>query len=167
MAKGLTKKQELFVSAYIVSLNATKAAIAAGYSEKRAAVAGAELVRNRKVSELIAKKTQKVCEKFDVSAEKVLQEISKLAFFDPRKLFNADGSPKGIHELDDETAAAVAGLDVSEIYNDKGPIGLLKKYKLADKGQNLERLGRYLKLFTDKMEHSGKVTLEDLISNND
>ena len=73
-----------------------------------------------------------------------------------RKLFNADGSLKQVHELDDDTAAGLAGVEVVELFegsgDDKHAFGLLKKFKLADKGINLERLGKHFKLFTDRVE---------------
>jgi phage terminase small subunit len=99
----------------------------------------------------------------EISADRVLNEIAKLAFMDPRKFFNADGSPKEITELDDDTAASLAGMEVEEVYEGRGQdrkfVGHVKKFKLADKGINLERLGKHLKLFTDKVEHEGAVNL--------
>jgi phage terminase small subunit len=160
MAKGLTKKQEVFVAEYLTDFNGTRSAIAAGYSEKGAEVTASQLLRNPKVKEQIERKSQKRLDKLDITAEKVLQEIAKLAFFDPRKLFNNDGSAKQIGELDDVTAAALAGVEIFEEFEGRGEertmTGYTKKFKLADKGQNLERLGKHLKLFTDKIEHTGK-----------
>jgi phage terminase small subunit len=156
MAKVLTKKQELFVAEYLTDLNATRAACAAGYSAKSAESQGAQLLQNPKVSAEISKKHGKRLEKLEVTAERVLSEIAKLAFFDPRKLFKPDGSPKHILDLDDDTAVAVAGLEVSELFEGSGEqkraCGSVRKIKLADKGVNLERLGKHLKLFTDKRE---------------
>ena len=115
---------------------------------------------NPKVRAEIAKKTGKVFTKLEISAERVLEEIAKLAFFDPRKLFESDGSPKQLHELDDETAMAVAGFEFVELFEGTGDqkhaYGLLKKYKLTDKRASLELLGKYLKLFTDRTEITGK-----------
>ena len=69
----------------------------------------------------------------------------------PRKFFNPDGSPKHITELDDDTAAGLAGLEVKELFEGSGEhkccYGLVKKIRIADKGINLERLGKYLNLF--------------------
>lgn len=167
MAKGLTKKQGTFVAEYLVDLNATRAAVAAGYSKKGAEQTGSVLLRNPKVSEQIAKKHGKRLEKLDISADKVLAEIAKVAFFDPRKLFDENGLCKPIKDLDDETAMAVAGLEVFTEYEGKGDdrteSGVTRKVKLADKLRALELYGRHLKLFTDKHEHSGKVTLEGLV----
>lgn len=87
----------------------------------------------------------------EIRADNVLQELAKLAFFDPRKFFNPDGSPKHITDLDEDTAAALAGLEVQELFEGSGEqkycYGLVKKIRLADKGMNHERLGKYLNLF--------------------
>ena len=72
--------------------------------------------------------------------------------FDPAGLFNDDGSVKRIQDMDENTRMAIAGFEVTEL---PGGRGVTKKFKLADKGANLERLGRYHKLFTDKSELSG------------
>ncbi len=162
----MTPKQTLFVAEYLKDLNATQAAIRAGYSKKTARQTGQENLSKPVISEAIAKSVAKKVEAIDFSSDRVLQELARLALFDPRKLFNADGSCKPLHELDDDTAMAVAGFEVVELFEGAGDqkksIGLLKKFKLADKGANLERLGRYHKLFTDKIEHAGSVTVDFL-----
>jgi phage terminase small subunit len=143
-------RRTLFVAEYLVDLNATRAAIAAGYSPRTAGQQGSRLLKNVKVVAEIAAKTKTRIARLGVSADNVLQELARLAFFDPRKLFNPDGTPKHITELDDDTAASVAGFDAREIIHDgAGDCTrlLIKKYKLVDKGQNLERLGKHLGLF--------------------
>lgn len=148
----LTDKQERFCQEYLVDLNATQAAIRAGYSAKTAQEQSSRLLSNvmvqRRIDELKLGREQAT----GITAERVLKEIAKLAFFDPRKLLNDDGTPKGIHQLDDETAAAVAGIDIVTKGNDDVGFADIMKVKLADKGQNLERLGRHLKLFVDRVE---------------
>lgn len=94
--------------------------------------------------------------RIDITADKVLQEIAKLAFFDPRKLFDDAGKPIHISQLDDVTAAAITGLDVVTQGNQEVGLSEIMKYKIADKGVNLERLGKHLKLFSDRVELTGK-----------
>jgi phage terminase small subunit len=158
----LTPKQAVFVAEFLISRNATRAAIAAGYSEKTAEAAGSRLLRNVKVSTVLAERNARLEEKLDVTAQRVIRELAKLAFFDPLDLFDERGDLLPVHRLDEVTRAAIAALDV-EKQEHKGARSVLKKVKLADKGQNLERLGRYLKLFTDRVEHDGRVTLEQLV----
>jgi phage terminase small subunit len=101
-------------------------------------------------------------DKLEITADRVLKEIARLAFMDPLKFFKDDGSLKRIQDLDDDTAVSLAGMEVTELFEGSGDqkhaYGLLKKIKIADKGQNLERLGRHLKLFSDKTEHSCDIS---------
>jgi phage terminase small subunit len=159
MAKELTTKQRLFVAEYLTDLNATRAATAAGYSEKSAFQQGCALLKNPKVAAIIARKQGKRLEKLEITADRVLSELARLAYYDPRQFFNPDGTAKPITDLDDDTAMALAGVEVQEEFKGRGEhrqlAGYTKKFKLVDKGINLERLGRHLKLFTDKAEIAG------------
>jgi phage terminase small subunit len=152
-----TPKQRLFVREYCRHLNATRAAIAAGYSENSAKVTASRLLTNANVSAEIARITEKTCKKLEISAENVLRELARLAFLDPRNFYDANGALRNVTELDDDTAACIAGMEVQDVYQGQGvervKIGVCRKIKFADKGANLERLGRYLKLFTDKVQH--------------
>lgn len=150
-ARELTPKQSLFALEYLVDLNATQAAIRAGYSAKTAASQGERLLRNVEIQAEIAKARKAREERTAVSSDRVLLEAARLALFDPRKLFNDDGSPKGIHELDDDTAAAVAGIEVLEQFEGSGRdrvfVGYMKKYRIADKNSALEKLFRHHGLY--------------------
>lgn len=150
--RQLTPKQQMFVREYLIDLNATQAAIRAGYSAKNADKIGSELLGKTRVQQEIQAGMDRRADLVDISATRVLNEIAKLAFFDPRKLLNGDGTPKRVHELDDETAAAVAGIEIVTKGNDDLGYADIMKVKLADKSKNLELLGRHLKLFTDKIE---------------
>lgn len=146
----LTDKQRLFVSAYLIDLNATKAAIAAGYAENSAVVTGSRLLTNANVAEAIQKGMDKRAAKFEITADTVLQELAKLAFANIQDIYNPNGSLKEIHELPRDVAAALQSTKV----NLTGECAV-QEVKMYDKGANLERLGRHLKLFTDKAELTG------------
>lgn len=158
----VTPKQAIFIAEYLVDGNATRAAIAAGFSARSADVTGAKLLKNAKVAKALSLRHARRVDKLEITAERVLGELAKLAFYDPGKLFDENGHLLPITEMDDVTRAAVAALDV-ETRNGLSGRTTVCKLKLADKGQNLERLGRYLKLFTDRVEHGGRVTLEQLV----
>lgn len=155
---SLTPKQQRFVDEYLVDLNATQAAIRAGYSEKGAEVRGSELLRVRKVAEAIAEGKQKRADRLEITQDRVLQELARIAFFDPRKLFTAAGNPIDIADLDDETAAVIAGLDIVVERTDEGRDGFssVRKYKIADKLGALQAAMRHLGMFKDKVEVTGK-----------
>lgn len=155
----MTPKQSAFVREYLVDLNATQAAIRAGYSARSASTEGERLLRNAEIAAAVQRGMDKRADKVGITAERVLREIEKLAFFDPRKLFDDDGAPIHVSKLDDDTAAAVAGLDVVMQGNQDVGFAQVLKVKLTDKSKNLELLGRHLKLFTDKIEIGGAVAV--------
>jgi len=110
----LTNKQEMFCKEYIIDLNATQAAIRAGYSEKTAGVQGFENLKKPYIQEYIQGLMHKRAKKAEISSETVLNGILDVIYRNKEK--------------DDKT--------------------VLKGYEL---------LGKHLKLFTDKVEHSGSV----------
>jgi len=166
-ASNLTSRQHVFIAEYLTDFNATRSAKAAGYSERTADVQGSRLLANVKIAAEIAKKTGKRLTNLEITADRVLAEIAKLAFYDPGQLLESDGSMKQLRDIDDVTRMAVAGLEVTELFEGNGDqkhaYGLCKKIKLADKGANLERLGRHLKLFTDKTELSGELGIKTVL----
>ncbi len=101
-----------------------------------------------RVRELIAMSANKA----EISVERVLQEMARMAFFDARKLFDADGMPLPVDQLDDDTAAAVVGVDVVTVGNQDMGVGQVRKIKLADKGKGLEMLARHLSMFKDTVD---------------
>jgi len=156
--KKLTGKQQRFIAEYLVDLNATQAAIRAGYSKKTAFVVGHENLRKPYIQEALLKAREAQEQRTQIKADDVLRELYRLASFDPRKLFNADGSPKDITELDDDTAACIGGIDIVErITNaEEGELERIKKLKIWDKNRALENLGKHFALFVERQEHTGK-----------
>jgi len=109
----------------------------------------------RRVDELKAKAALRN----DISVERVLKEIARLAFFDIRKLVNADGSLIAIKDLDDDSAAAIAGIDIASVGNKDIGVGEVVKFKLADKKGSLELLARHLGMLNDKLKVDGEIKL--------
>ena len=86
MAK-LTAKQQRFCDEYLIDLNATQAAIRAGYSKRTAAASAARLLRNVKVQEYISEKQKEIEKRTEVTQDMVIKELAKIAFLDIRKLY--------------------------------------------------------------------------------
>jgi phage terminase small subunit len=140
------------------------AAIAAGYAEKSAKHQASRMLANERIKAQIDLVMGKSLAKLEITIERVLTEVARLGFADIRKCFNADGTLKNLHELDDDTAAALVGMEVIEI-EDNGSVRVVaKKFKFADKKGSLELLGRHLKMFTDKIEISDRpmVYIKDM-----
>lgn len=168
----MTPKQEAFVREYLIDLNATQAAIRAGYAESGARTEGARLLANADISAAIDKAMAQRSMRTNITQDQVLRELARIGFVDIRKVVTWTNGASGFNEeeaeetgevrisvanfvmltpsdeIDAETAAAI-----SEISQTKD--GALK-VKLHDKRAALVDLGRHLGMFKDKVEVTGK-----------
>jgi phage terminase small subunit len=150
MNPKLTDKQAAFVAEYLVDMNSSAAARRAGYASRNANVTGPRLLADARISAAVRAAMAEREHRTRISADRVLAEIARIAFADVRAMFDADGLPRPIGELDGDTAAAVAGLEVSVTHGEDGSITRIAKVKIADKLAALEKLGRHLGLFDPK-----------------
>lgn len=158
-ADGLNDKQRQFCAEYIVDLNGSQAAIRAGYSTKTArSIAQELLVKPEAVAKVQALMDERA-RRTQVTADRVITEVARLGFADLRKLFDAKGGLLPVDQWPDDIAAAVASVEVDELFEGFGEnrvqVGYTKKVKLWDKAKSLEMLGRHLKLWVDRHEHTG------------
>lgn len=162
---ALNLKQQRFVAEYLVDKNATQSAIRAGYSAKTAYSQGQRLLKHVEVAELIATKAEKQVEKLDITAERVLRELALLGFANMEDYMRvgSDGDPYlDFSALSRDQAAALQEVTVEDFKEGRGEDARdvrRVKFKLADKRAALVDLGKHLKLFTEKVEHSGEVSL--------
>jgi len=165
--RGATARRELFIAAYLgdAKKNGTKAAIAAGFSEKTAAQKANTLLHELAVKAAIEKAEQELLNKHRMTADSVLQELSRIVHFDIRKLYNPDGTLKGINELDDDTAAALSSFEIKEIKADGTIIGLTRKVKGHDKNRAIESAMKHFGLFD--ADNTLKVSGSVIISKDD
>ena len=152
--RKLNPKQQRFVDEYLVDLNATQAAIRAGYSQKTAASQGERLLKKAEVQQALSRRMKAREQRTEVTQDRVVKELAKIAFGDPRNVMS--WGPGGVTlkasaELTDDEAALVS--EVSETTTERG--GSLK-LKTNDKLKALELLGRHLGMFRDKVEVTGK-----------
>lgn len=170
-----TLRQRAFIEAYLRLGQVVPAAREAGYSLHTARYLSGRLLRRPDVQALIEARQAEMRRQSEVTMERVIGELAKLAFADPRDLFTADGKLKPVHALDDASAASIAALDVLVMASTRrgssrragaesgtgesdgveagGDTVLeLRKIKRWDKTKALELLGRYLGLFKDRIE---------------
>lgn len=152
----LNHRQTRFVAEYLIDLNATQAAIRAGYSRKTAAKIGDENLRKPDIAREIKRAMDARAARSEVTQDRVLKEIAKLAFLDIAGAFDADGALLPLKDMDPDVRAALAGLEIAEITNDEGiAIGRVKKIKLADKIAALTLLARHMGMLNDKLKVQG------------
>ncbi len=162
--KKLTPKQQRFCGEYLIDLNATQAAIRAGYSKKTAQQMGAESLSKPVIAAAIAEFRSKLAEKTEVTQKRVIEEYAKPAFLDPRKFYDDDGNLIPVHQLPAEVAAALTGMDVSTFVNkDNGTVTTVTKFKFADKKAALDSLGKHLGMFVDRAKYGLNAETLNLI----
>lgn len=151
--KNLTQKQRIFVLEYIQSFNATEAARRAGYSERSASETGHENLRKPQIQAAIAEAVNKRMEGLEVSADRVLNELARIAFSDIRDYTR--WGENGVRLRPSDEISEDAARAVSMVSEASSLHGGSTSFKLHDKKGALELLGKHLKLFTDKVEQSG------------
>lgn len=150
---ALTAKQQRFCAEYIRDLNATKAAARAGYSPRTARSIGSENLAKPDIQAEIRRLKAERAERLKISADRVVEELARIAFSNVRDLFNADGSVKAIADIPPETRAALQDI----VLQQSGADGDMKtvRIRMANKLKALELLARHLGLF-DGPADSGK-----------
>jgi phage terminase small subunit len=154
---GLTPKQSLFVHEYLVDLNATQAAIRAGYAPKSADVNGPRLLGNAGVRAAIDAGIARRKAKLELKAERLDEELARACFFDPARLVTEDGKRLDLHELDEDTRRAIRSVEIEEIWEGRGDeraqVGQLVKIRAEPKVEALSLAYKRLGLLKDKVEH--------------
>ena len=163
----LTPRQQRFVEEYLVDLNATQAAIRAGYSRKTAQEQSSRLLSNVIVAAAVATAQAKRSERTGITQDRVLTELAKLDFANMADYMVA--TPGGDPYLDfsaltRDQAAALQEVTVEDYLEGRG--GNARevkrvKFKLADKRAALVDIGRHLGMFKDRIELSGDVNQAD------
>lgn len=134
--RGLTAKQRVFVSEYLIDLNATQAAIRAGYSQKTAEVIASENLRKPNISKAIQEAMNKRAKDTEINSQFVLNGI--------RKIIERCEALEPVHDKE--------GNETGEL-----------QFKPGEALRGYELLGKHLKLFTDKVEIEVNETLADRI----
>lgn len=151
--KQLTNKQRLFVAEYLCDLNATQAAIRAGYSRPSARITASKLLTKANVQAALAEAFDARIERTEITADRVLQEYARLGLSDMRQFvsWGPDGvSWKHSEELDEGAAACVS--EVSETISEGGRT---RRFKLHSKTTALDALAKHVGLAKHVEQRSG------------
>lgn len=162
----LNDRQTRFVAEYLIDLNASQAAIRAGYSPINANVTGPRLLSDVRIAAAVAAGKTRQLQTADISAVRVLEELRRLATVDLRSFFDEDGNFKRIQDLTPEQGAALAGFEVVKKNAEAGDgkVDVIHKFKVWDKPRSLEMLAKHFGLLVERMEISGKLSLPDRLT---
>ncbi len=140
----MTDKQKRFCEEYMIDLNATQAAIRAGYSPKTAYSIGEENLKKPDIQSRIAQLQAEQSRRTGVSADRVVRELAKIAFVNASDLIDPQTASVKLDASRDDLAA-VQSVKIKTFGED----GLEHEVKLADKLRALELLGKHLGVFKE------------------
>ena len=158
---NLTPKQQRFVEEYLIDLNATQSAIRAGYSEKTAAVIGAENLIKPNIAKAIEEAQNKRQEQTQIDAAYVLKRLVEIDQMDVLDIMDDQMKIRPVNEWPKVWRQYVVNLENLELSDGEG---CFKKIKWPDKVKNLELLGKHVSVgaFKDRIEHSGQLEIQSL-----
>ena len=159
---GLTAKQKLFCEEYLVDLNATQAAIRAKYSENSAQQISHEILLKPVVAQYITNLKAKREKRTEVTSDRVVKELAKLAFFNMQDVVDDEGATKGLTEWDRDDMAAIQEITEDKLGNEGDAVITRRKIKVSDKKAALDLLGRHLGIFNDKITNIHQIDLSNL-----
>lgn len=163
---GLTPKQKMFVAEYLIDLNATQAAIRAGYSGKTAGSIGNEYLQKPEIKAAIKKAMDERAQRTEITADKVFKEMAHLAFDDIGNYLTFK-TVKTEVARDKETGDPIIGYRTVVEVRDSADIdtrGIAEvstgkdgvfRFKMYCKDAALVQVGKHLGLFKDIHEHTG------------
>lgn len=151
-----------FVAEYLKDLNATQAAIRAGYSPATAETAGWRLLRNQEIAARIAAGKAKQLKTADISATRTLEELRRLAFSDFGNLLSPDGKLQALADVLPEHRSTIASIKTTKknLTSGDGVVEDVIEVKLWDKVRALEMLAKHFALLTERIEHAGGITVK-------
>ncbi len=164
----LRPKQEHFAEEFLIDLNATQAAIRAGYSKRTARSQGQRLLTNVDIAKAIYAAMARRSERTEIEADAVIRELAKIGFANMLDYITIgkDGDPYvDLSKLTREQAAAIGEVTVEDFTDGRGEDARdvrRVKFKLADKRGALVDLGRHFGLFTDKHVVDATHSMEKL-----
>lgn len=161
----MREKHQAFVREYLIDLNATQAAIRAGYSAKDADVQGPRLLGNAGIAAAIKEALDARATRTQINADYVLNRLVEIDNMDVLDIIDDAMNLKPVHQWPKVWRQYLSGFDVAEMFEGRGDdremVGILKKIKWPDKVKNLELLGKHVgvQAFKDRVEHSGEMNL--------
>lgn len=149
----MTKKQKRFVEEYLIDLNATQAAIRAGYSPDTAGSIGAENLKKPEIKSRIDKAMAERSRRTGINQDRVLQELARIGFAKITDVVDPDTAKIRPNASEDDLAC------IQSIKIKPNEFGTEREVKLYDKKSALVDLGKHLGLFKDKLELTGDMDL--------
>jgi len=166
----MNKRQKSFVLEYLKDLNATQAAIRAGYSKKTAAAMGHENLRKPEIAAAIQKQMQERSETVKIDAAYVLSQLNSIASMSVRDILTEDLRLRPLSEWPESWCRYISAIDLQEIAraqtDQEATVHFIKKLKWPEKMKALELMGKHVDVqaFKERVDHLHEFSLEELVA---
>lgn len=160
----LNDQQKRFVDEYLIDLDPTAAAIRAGYSNRSARQIGNENRTKPTIAAAIADKMRERAIRVAASQDRVITELSAIAYADPRLAFDEQGALREVKDWSDSLAAGIKSIKIKQLNDDDGSIvGSTAEINFWDKLKALEMLAKHVGLF--ESVSSNQASSSDVLKN--
>lgn len=167
---SMTARQKLFVAEYLKDKNGKRAYLRAGFKvkERTAEVESSKLLRKPEIKAAVDHGLAKQLDRVELDGDMILRELKRVAFLDVTQAYTKEGGLKQLQEMPEDVRKSIIGFDTGEAWvgdekDGYASMGSVKKIRFADKLRALELLGKNQRLFDQKIEITGRVTLEELV----
>lgn len=160
---ALTAKQKQFIEEYLIDLNATQAAIRAGYSPDSARQSGSDNMNNPYISSRIDRAMAERSKRTGINQDRVLRELARIAFVNAADMIDTKDATLKADASEDDTAA-IQSVKVKQMSGDTEMVE--REIKLADKIKALELLGKHLGMYQNNLSITVEASekLDDIMS---
>jgi len=166
----LTPKQKRFCEEYLIDLNATQAAIRAGYSKRTAYSIGQENLKKPEIQARIQELQRNLSKRNQITQDMIIKELALIAFSDIKDLITIEENtgviiPKSFNEMPKEASRVIKRIKEDRAIKEDASGTQVTVYdkvtfELHDKLKALELLGKHLGMFVERVEHTGNITYE-------
>jgi phage terminase small subunit len=157
--RRLKPRSRRFAEAVVSGLTPTDAAIVVKPTSRSPKRLGYRMRHDPKISAAIEELEANAMESAGITTTRTWLEVRRVAYFDQRKLLDENGAPLPLSKVDDDTVAAIAGIDIEELFSGRGEervrVGALKKYRAWNKTDALKMILQAKRELVERFEHSG------------
>lgn len=156
-----------FADEYVIDFNKTEAAVRAGIHPWNAVAFSSNALRHPMVKKRIERKRrlmqQRLNKRFEVSQERIAEELAKIALSTPQDFYDDDGNPIPIQDLTEDAAAAISEIEVKEKISKSGKKERTYKYKTHNKITANTELARHLGMYEKENRLARETNLNDIL----
>lgn len=160
--RKISEKQKRFCQEYMKDLNATQAAIRAGYKESNARQSASEILTKPYIQDYVAELQRDIRERSEITVDEVVQTLADILRFDIKELYGFNGGLLPIHDIPEAHRKSISGIESEQLHEwqdgEQVPAGVVKKIKTIDRLRAGDMLMKYFGAYSK--DNTVNVTVE-------